>query len=711
MASLGVKLRRTCAWATSPRIVFWLGFSAAALAIAASFLLCFLSISGTCSQIRLTTSLTATDIAGAASLWSIAAHTYLSPEPLVRRIARRTTFLTLCLLCVAHAKGIGMLYPSALLTFVQDYAVILMFFTILAECSGSMTWTGAQAALGLLVGWREYQANPEFRGGVPFRLASLAARGTSQLWFLLYFAISGALRFGALQACGAARLFGPEERRWLRWLACFHVAAFLTSAAEPIVFARSRPASHFLDWAIVEVAYATTPMALVNFLSLSHTRVQEVQAQLERAKQARVAADAAAQARAGFVQYVFHEVRVPFNALVLGLRDMAAVISPLGQPRLAEDLELLESAAASMRLLLDGTLDAEAMASGAFRVHQRATDLRAALAYAAKLMRPCARDVHASIELDVDPTVPRTLEADGPRLCQACANLISNALKFVPQDGSGAVHVSASLLAPPLAHSGGGQQAPPSSEVGGPYRAWVRIQVRDNGCGMSAADQARLFRAFQQVGDRDAHCLGTGLGLYICHEIVRQHGGRISVDSAPHEGAVFSIDLPLTVLPTPAQAEPSVDGGARARAGTAAEPAVTAAEPAGTGAVLIVDDSKSTRLLLRRALQLQLPHTTVEEAASGREAIAAVRSDVHRFAAVCLDKDMAELSGLATAEKLRELGYAGAIFAVTGDDAPETAAAFARVGGEAVFTKPVDTAGLASALNRVLLRDATDGGL
>jgi signal transduction histidine kinase len=549
MASPGVGLHRACAWAASPRVVFWLCLGTSAVAMAASCLLCLLSPSGACEPVRLTVRLTATDIAGATSVWSLAAHAYLSPEPLVRRVARRAIVLALYLFCAAHVSVMGMLFPSALLTFIQEYGAVLMFFTILAECSGSMAWTGAQAALLLLVRWLVYQVNPEIRAGGSFRLASLTARGTSRLWFFLYFVISAALRFGALQACGAACSFGAEERRWLRWLAILHTAAFLMSAAEPSVLAHSRFMSHLLDWAIIDASYAVTPMALVHFLSLSHTRVQEAQAQLARAEQGRAAADAAAKARAGFVQYIFHEVRVPFNALVLGLQEVAASVSPLGLPHLAEDLELLESAAASMRLLLDGTLDAEAMASGAFKVHPRATDLRAVLAHATMLMGPCAREAHVSIGLNIDANVPRMLNVDGPRLCQACANLISNALKFVPQDGSGTVNVCASHVASPHARHD---------------EAWVRIQVRDNGSGMSETDQARLFRAFQQVGDIDTHYLGTGLGLYICNEIVRQHGGRIGVASAPQAGAVFTIDLPLMEPSSPAQ-ESAANGGARAR--------------------------------------------------------------------------------------------------------------------------------------------------
>jgi signal transduction histidine kinase len=68
----------------------------------------------------------------------------------------------------------------------------------------------------------------------------------------------------------------------------------------------------------------------------------------------------------------------------------------------------------------------------------------------------------------------------------------------------------------------------------------VRVTVADDGCGMDAETQATLFEPFFTTKPK-----GTGLGLYITHDIVQRHGGALRVSSAPGAGAAFTLDLPL----------------------------------------------------------------------------------------------------------------------------------------------------------------------
>ena len=72
----------------------------------------------------------------------------------------------------------------------------------------------------------------------------------------------------------------------------------------------------------------------------------------------------------------------------------------------------------------------------------------------------------------------------------------------------------------------------------------ARIVVKDHGIGIAAGDHERIFEQFERVGG-DRYVTGLGLGLYISRNIVEQHGGRIRIQSAPGEGAVFTVELPL----------------------------------------------------------------------------------------------------------------------------------------------------------------------
>jgi signal transduction histidine kinase len=122
------------------------------------------------------------------------------------------------------------------------------------------------------------------------------------------------------------------------------------------------------------------------------------------------------------------------------------------------------------------------------------------------------------------------VSADLDRLVQVLLNLLSNAVKFC-EPGAGRIEVSVS-------ESAGG----------------VRVDVRDNGPGISAEDQQVIFDKFRRAGDPLASKPpGTGLGLHISREIVERFGGKLWVESSRGAGACFSFIVPAEPLPVEAQ--------------------------------------------------------------------------------------------------------------------------------------------------------------
>jgi signal transduction histidine kinase len=124
------------------------------------------------------------------------------------------------------------------------------------------------------------------------------------------------------------------------------------------------------------------------------------------------------------------------------------------------------------------------------------------------------------VELDLPEAVPR-VRGDVDRIVQVLLNLLSNAVKFC-QPGRGRVEVALSQR-----------------------DGFLRVDVRDNGPGVSLEDQAVIFDKFRQAGDTLTNRpQGTGLGLPISRHIVEHHGGRLWVESQPGAGACFSFTLP-----------------------------------------------------------------------------------------------------------------------------------------------------------------------
>ncbi|MFC3116990.1 sensor histidine kinase [Cellvibrio fontiphilus] len=139
-------------------------------------------------------------------------------------------------------------------------------------------------------------------------------------------------------------------------------------------------------------------------------------------------------------------------------------------------------------------------------------------------------DSGAQIHIDPLPII----DADGLQMTQVFMNLITNSLKFHLPDHRPVVTVtSESNVASPLADDN---------------RHWCRLQFADQGIGFEAQYAERIFSLFQRLHGRDEYS-GTGIGLALCRKIIERHGGSISAQSEPGEGAVFTILLPMTQTP------------------------------------------------------------------------------------------------------------------------------------------------------------------
>ncbi|HEC89624.1 MAG TPA: HAMP domain-containing histidine kinase, partial [Thermoplasmatales archaeon] len=138
-------------------------------------------------------------------------------------------------------------------------------------------------------------------------------------------------------------------------------------------------------------------------------------------------------------------------------------------------------------------------------------------------------DVKQSIEdkqLDFIVEIPEDLPSiigDPDRLSQVFKNLITNAIKFTDR---GSITLSAKK-----------------------NKNNIEIYVRDTGIGIPKGELNNIFKKFYQVDMKEKRMAeGTGLGLYICKEIVEKHNGSIHVESSPGEGSTFIITLPTSII-------------------------------------------------------------------------------------------------------------------------------------------------------------------
>src|SRR5947199_242458 len=227
-------------------------------------------------------------------------------------------------------------------------------------------------------------------------------------------------------------------------------------------------------------------------------------------------------AKSVFLANMSHEIRTPMNAILgfsqLMLRD------PDLTPRQGQYLGTINRSGEYLLALINDILEMSKIEAGRTTLNPSTFDLPALLADLEMMFRVRTDEKRLSLSVETIGAVPRYIVADVNKLRQVFINVLGNAVKFTEQGGVG-VRVR--------------------TDGPGPTGPRLRVEIEDTGPGISADDQAKLFRQFEQTKTGQQAGTGTGLGLAISREFVRLMGGSVTVTSQVGKGSVFAIDLPL----------------------------------------------------------------------------------------------------------------------------------------------------------------------
>ena len=259
--------------------------------------------------------------------------------------------------------------------------------------------------------------------------------------------------------------------------------------------------------------------------------------------QARDAAERASQAKSDFLSGVSHELRTPMNA-VLGFAQLLAcdgelpaglpnnpAFTPLA-PRHLGYVQHIQQAGAHLMTLIDELLDLASIEAGRLDIQLQAVDLPPLLQQCLSLVGPLA--LARQVQLQAVPLwataagtqqAPVPVLADPRRLKQVLLNLLGNAIKY--NHSGGRVTLTLDL----------------------PQAGQMRLCVTDTGPGLTAAQQAKLFQAFERLDAGKTDVPGMGIGLALCRRLAGLMGAEIGLDSVPGSGSTFWLRLPCAVLP------------------------------------------------------------------------------------------------------------------------------------------------------------------
>jgi PAS domain S-box-containing protein len=223
-----------------------------------------------------------------------------------------------------------------------------------------------------------------------------------------------------------------------------------------------------------------------------------------------------------FVSIVSHELRTPLTSIngSLGLITSGMVE---GVPEtLMEMVGIAKRNCERLIRLINDLLDLQKMESGGFEIVREPHELEDLLLQSMEAIEGYAETQEVVIKLD-DDSESCGVQVDSDRMLQVMTNLLSNAAKFSPRDGT--ISVRAHVL-----------------------EDRVRVSIHDDGDGIPLEMYDRIFEKFQQADSSIRRTKGgTGLGLNITKRIVEMHGGTIAFESAPDAGTTFFFELPLHV--------------------------------------------------------------------------------------------------------------------------------------------------------------------
>jgi DNA-binding response OmpR family regulator/signal transduction histidine kinase len=360
-----------------------------------------------------------------------------------------------------------------------------------------------------------------------------------------------------------------------------------------------------------------------------------------------------------FVQVVSHELRTPLTSITGALDLVLGGLAGEIAPKQARYLKMARDSSEKLNGMVDDLLDVARLAKGKLEMQPALVFLDELVRTAAERYQPAAAE--RGQELDVAAAAPVRIVADATRLGQVLANLLTNAVKFTPDNGVIRLRVLHSPFLPRLAG----------------------VTVWNSGEGIPEADLERIFDKFEQSrSERTQRVRGTGLGLAISRGIVEAHGGAIWAESGEGEGTRFVVVLPEEPPPSAAERRPL---------GADAPVAVVVDEP--DGAALACGVLRAAGIACHRA-------------ATAEDALALARR--HHPRLVVWDPLLPTLKGVPLSEILRHDADTrrAAVLAFSAAEGRETAF---RGGADEFLAKPAAPLALAEAALALVRRGRPAG--
>ncbi|MFT5660097.1 MAG: signal transduction histidine kinase/sensor domain CHASE-containing protein/ActR [Sulfurimonas sp.] len=403
-----------------------------------------------------------------------------------------------------------------------------------------------------------------------------------------------------------------------------------------------------------------------NLESRVEERTKDLDIAMKKALESQEIAENANQSKSSFLANMSHEIRTPMNA-ILGFVDQLSKQETT--TRRKKQFDIIRSSGHTLLNIINDILDLSKIESGKIDIEKHPHKIRTLINETTLLFHQSLEDKQIKFECNIASQLPQYIETDNVRVKQILFNLLGNAIKFTPNNGTVSLDIKY------------------DSSSSSMYAC-----VSDTGIGIAKENQKKIFNAFNQEDNSTTRRFGgTGLGLSICSKLVSLMDGKLEVESTLGGGSKFYFTIPCK--------EHKEEITMTDETGKTVDNVSTTI----SGHLLVVEDNKTNQILL--SIILDDAGITFDIANDGREALKMYQKN--KYDAILMDENMPNMDGIEATRHIRSMEREKhvprtPIVAVTANALSEDKQIFLDSGMDEYLSKPYTEKDIVSILKKIL---------